>query len=139
MASFPFELVSPERLVVSEEADEVTVPGIEGEFTVLAGHAPFITVLRPGIVTARSGSNARRYYVRGGFAEVNPTGLTILADLALPVEELNDARFATEIAAAEHAISLAHDDESRAKAQQQLAWIKDLQALVVPHHVHASH
>lgn len=120
MASFPFELVSPERLVVSEEVDEVVVPGVEGEFTVLAGHAPFISVLRPGIIRITAGGKSREVYVRGGFAEVNPQGLTILADLAVPREEVHEGFVATEITGAEAAVAAAPDEESRLRAQERL-------------------
>jgi F-type H+-transporting ATPase subunit epsilon len=132
MASLPFELVSPERLLVSEQVDSVTAPGIEGEFTVMAGHAPFITILKPGIVTVTTGSAARRLYVRGGFAEVNPTGLTILADIAIPVEELSGARFTAEVAAAQLLVTNAQDDDVRRRAEERLAWINDLGAAVTP-------
>ena len=134
MASFAFELVSPERLLISEQAEEVTVPGVEGEFTVLANHAPFITVLRPGIVTIKTGASVQSFYVRGGFAEVNAEGLTILADYALPAAELNSDALAREIAAAEAALGHATSDETRAKAAQNIAWIKDIRGAGVTVH-----
>ena len=133
MASFSFELVSPERLLVSEEVDEVVVPGVEGEFTVLAGHAPFITVLRPGIVTIRKAGSMQRIYVRGGFAEVNPGGLTILADTALPVEDLDAQTFGSEIAAAESAVAAAGTDDARRRAEERLNWLSDLRAGATAH------
>lgn len=90
MATLPFELVSPERLVFSGAVTEVIVPGAEGEFGVLAGHAPFIGMLKPGILTIKGdGTAPKSYFVRGGFAEVNPAGLTILAEEAKPLEELD--------------------------------------------------
>jgi F-type H+-transporting ATPase subunit epsilon len=128
MASFAFELVSPERLLISGQADEVTAAGVEGEFTVLAQHAPFLTVLKPGIVTVKSGGGTQRLYVRGGFAEVNPDGLTILADFAIPVEELTAAVFAKEIEIAEAALAHAHSDEAKRRTQERLAWLNDLKA-----------
>ena len=127
MATFAFELVSPERLLISEQVDEVTAPGVEGEFTVLAQHAPFITTLRPGIVTVKTAGNVQRLYVRGGFAEVNPDGLTILADFALPAAELNAEAFARETKLAEDALAHAHDDETRRRAQQRIDWLSDVQ------------
>ena len=133
MASLPFELVSPERLLVSEQVDSVTAPGIEGEFTVLAGHAPFITILKPGIVTVTAtGGATRRLYVRGGFAEVNPTGLTILADVAIPVEELDGARITAEVAAAQALVERAQDDDARRRATERLAWINDAAGAASP-------
>jgi len=128
MASFAFELVSPERLLISGQADEVTAPGIEGEFTVLAQHAPFITVLKPGIVTVKTGGDTQRLYVRGGFAEVNPDGLTILADFAVAVEELTGAVFAKETEIAEAALGHAHSDEAKRRASERRAWLNDLKS-----------
>jgi F-type H+-transporting ATPase subunit epsilon len=91
MATLHFELVSPERLVFSGEVDQVDVPGAEGDFGVLAGHAPFVTTLRPGILTVFTGGNAQRIVVLGGFAEVSAEGLTVLADLAEAVEDIDRA------------------------------------------------
>ena len=82
MATLHFELVSPEKLVFSGEVDQVDVPGAEGDFGVLANHAPFVTTLRPGILTVFSGGNAQKIVVLGGFAEVSAQGLTVLADVA---------------------------------------------------------
>ncbi len=128
MADFPFELVSPERLLVSEDVTAVIAPGSEGEFTVLAGHAPFITTLKPGIVTVEAGPGAaRRYIVRGGFAEVTPEkGLTILAEEAIPVEDLDAARIAAEIRDAEEDVADASSDEGRRKAEERLARLREL-------------
>src|SRR4051794_30928614 len=85
-----FELVSPERLLVSEDVESVVVPGSEGQFTVLARHAPFMTTLKPGIVEIKPLSgDVRKIFVRGGFADVTPAGLTILADQAMRLEDLD--------------------------------------------------
>ena len=82
-APFPFELVSPERLLFTGQVDEVVVPGVEGEMTVLKDHAPLMTTLRPGVVDiGETGGKRTRLYVRGGFADVSPVGLTILAEAA---------------------------------------------------------
>ena len=97
MATFQFDLVSPERLLLSEAVDQVDVPGSEGDFGVLAGHAPFVTTLRPGILVVYRGGDALRVVVNGGFAEVNPEGLTVLADMAVPVDEFDRAVLAGEI------------------------------------------
>ena len=78
--SFPFELVSPERLLFSGEVDEVIAPGVEGEFTVLKDHAPFMTTLKPGWVHIKSAGKDENLFVRGGFADVAPSGCTIRAD-----------------------------------------------------------
>ena len=89
MASFHFDLVSPEKLLFSGEVDQVDVPGSEGDFGVLAGHAPLIATLRPGILTIYREGGALRVVVNGGFAEVGPTGLTVLADMAVPIEDFD--------------------------------------------------
>ena len=116
MAGFPFELVSPAQLVFSDEAEQVDVPGAEGDFGVLAGHAPFVSTLRPGVLTIHGGGNARRYFVREGFAEVNAKGLTVLAETAVPVEEIDREALAAAIKDAEQAVAEAKDDEGRWKA-----------------------
>ena len=78
-----FSLVSPERELFSGDVDQVDAPGLEGDFGVLAGHAPFMTALKTGLVTVRDGSTARSFDIEGGFADVTPEGLTILAESAL--------------------------------------------------------
>src|SRR5215813_11280718 len=97
MAEFHFDLVSPERMVFSGEVEQVDVPGSEGDFGVLAFHAPLIALLRPGILTIRGPGEAKRIVVVGGFAEVNGEGLTVLADMAVPVEEFDRSSLATQI------------------------------------------
>jgi F-type H+-transporting ATPase subunit epsilon len=116
MAAFPFELVSPSRLVFSGQVEQVDVPGAEGDFGVLAGHAPFVSTLRPGVLRIYEGGAAKSYFVRGGFAEVNAKGLTVLAETAVPVEEVDRDAFATAIKEAEQLIAEAKDEEGRWKA-----------------------
>ena len=89
MATFQFNLVSPEKLLFSGEVDQVDVPGAEGDFGVLAGHAPFVTTLRPGILTMYRDGGDCASWSAGGFAEVSDAGLTVLADVAVPVEDVN--------------------------------------------------
>src|SRR5260221_6903710 len=91
MASFNFDLVSPENLLFSGEVNQVDVPGSEGDFGVLAGHAPLITTLRPGILVIYGERGALRIVVDGGFAEVGPGGLTGLADMAGAVGDIGGA------------------------------------------------
>jgi F-type H+-transporting ATPase subunit epsilon len=124
MATFPFELVSPSRLVFSGEVEQVDVPGAEGDFGVLPGHAPFISMLRPGILTIRSGNDAKRYFVRGGFAEVNPDGLTVIAETGVPVEDVPTDAFTNEIRAIEKAMAEAKDEAERWKHAELLEQIK---------------
>src|SRR3972149_11819698 len=89
---FKFELVSPERLLVSGDVEQVLVPGAEGDMTVLAYHAPLLTTLRPGLLDiGYPGGEHKRYFIRGGFAEIGPSGLTVLAETAIDLVEL-DAR-----------------------------------------------
>ena len=89
MATFRFELVSPERLVFAGEVTQVDVPGEEGDFGVFAGHAPYITTLKPGVLTIYGDGEPQRIVVQGGFAEVGPTGLTVLAEQAVPAAEID--------------------------------------------------
>src|SRR5436305_13365859 len=99
MATFHFDLVSPEKLAFAGEVDQVDVPGLEGDFGVLAGHAPFVAALRPGILTVTTGSTHQKIIVLGGLAEVSEKGLTVLADVATSLQELDRAAFAEQIAA----------------------------------------
>ena len=92
-----FELVSPEKLVFSGEVDQVDVPGAEGDFGVLAGHAPFVTTLRPGILTVHGPGGAQKIVVLGGFAEVSTEGLTVLADVAEAAESIDRDMLARHI------------------------------------------
>jgi len=97
MATFHFDLVSPEKLAFSGDVDQVDVPGVEGDFGVLAGHAPVVAVIRPGILTVTSGGTQQKIIVLGGLAEMSEKGLTVLADVATSLEELDRARFADQI------------------------------------------
>jgi F-type H+-transporting ATPase subunit epsilon len=97
MATFHFDLVSPEKLAFSGEVDQVDVPGVEGDFGVLAGHAPVVAAIRPGILTVTAGGTRQKIIVLGGLAEMSETGLTVLADVATSIDELDRARFADTI------------------------------------------
>ena len=101
MATFHFDLVAPEKLAFSGEVDQVDVPGVEGDFGVLAGHAPVVATIRPGILTVMSGGTAQKIIVLGGLAEVSDKGLTVLADVATSVQDLNKDEFADQIAGME--------------------------------------
>lgn len=128
MATFHFDLVSPEQLVFSGEVEQVDVPGSEGDFGVLAGHAPLIAMLRPGILSILGGAPPRRIVVGGGFAEVNPEGLTVLAELAVPIEDFDRAQLAARINDTEEDVADAADDWVRDRARQRLDQLKQLQA-----------
>jgi len=101
MATFHFDLVSPEKIAFSGEVDQVDVPGLEGDFGVLAGHAPFVAAMRPGILTVTTGSTREKIIVLGGLAEVSEKGLTVLAEVATSLDELDRTAFAEQIAAME--------------------------------------
>jgi F-type H+-transporting ATPase subunit epsilon len=129
MATFHFDLVSPEQLVFSGEVEHVVVPGTEGEFGVLAGHAPLIAMLRPGVVKIL-GPDEQQILVVGGFAEVSPEGLTILADRAVPIDEIDPAVIAGEIKDAEEDVADATDDAARDKLQLKLDQLRAVQSLL---------
>ena len=105
MATFHFDLVSPEQLAFSGEVDQVDVPGREGDFGVMAGAAPMVAALRPGIMTIYSGTTKQTIIVLGGLAEVNEKGLTVLADVATSLQDLDRTAFAADIAAIEEKLS----------------------------------
>ena len=114
-----FDLVSPERALRSGDVHMVVVPGSEGDFGVLAGHAPFMSTMRPGAIQVYAEANdaaPARIFVDGGFAEVNDTGLTILAEAALPVEELQPESIARDLANAREDLRDAKTDAERAVA-----------------------
>lgn len=125
---FQFELVSPEALLMSEEVEQVVVPGSEGDFAVLKGHAPVMSTLKPGVVEITvSGNDQKRIFVRGGFAEAGPESFTVLAEKAIPMEELDKDALAQEVQNAEEDVRDAKTDEVRAKAQEKLDQLKQLQ------------
>ena len=128
--AFKFELVSPERLLVSGNVEQVIVPGSEGEMTVLAHHAPLLTTLRPGLLDIGfpGGGEHQRYFVRGGFAEVSPAGLTVLAETAIDLIELDAAQFAQAVKDAEEDVADATDDAIRDRAQTKLDHLRQVQA-----------
>lgn len=98
MATFHFDLVSPEKMAFTGEVDQVDVPGVEGDFGVLAGHAPVVAAVRPGILTVMSGGSKQKMIVLGGIAEVSDKGLTVLAEVATAIDELDRTKFSETIA-----------------------------------------
>jgi F-type H+-transporting ATPase subunit epsilon len=111
MATFHFDLVSPEKLAFSGEVDQVDIPGVEGDFGVLAGHAPVVAEIRPGILTVFSGGRQEKVIVSGGVAEVSERGLTVLADVARTLEELDRSKLADVIADMEAKLAEKEGDE----------------------------
>jgi F-type H+-transporting ATPase subunit epsilon len=101
MATFHFDLVSPEKLAFSGDVDQVDIPGVEGDFGVLAGHAPVVAAVRPGILTVMSGGTQQKIIVLGGLAEVSDKGLTVLADVATSMADLDRGQFADQISGME--------------------------------------
>jgi len=124
--TFKFELVTPERVLMSSDVSEVLVPGADGDFTVYAGHAPVISTLRPGVIVAKDGAKATRLYVRGGFCEVAPDSLTVLAEQASDVERMNADAVAGELKAAEAALAAATTDDARWAANTAIERLKAL-------------
>jgi F-type H+-transporting ATPase subunit epsilon len=128
MATFHFELVSPEKLLFSGEVNQVDVPGSEGDFGVLAGHAPLMTTLRPGILVLHGEGGALQVVVNGGFAEVGAAGLTVLADMAVPLEDFEVSRLTDIIGRAEEDVAKAEEGATRDKLVRRLDQLKALQA-----------
>ena len=128
MATFHFDLVSPEKLLFSGDVEQVDVPGAEGDFGVLAGHAPFVTTVRPGILTLYGDGEPLKVVVNGGFAEVNPEGLTVLADMAVPLDEFDRSQLDGQIKNAEEDVADAKEDWQRDKLAHKLEQLKALQA-----------
>ncbi len=129
MAAFHFELVSPEKLLFSGDVEAVVVPGTEGDFQMLKGHAPTMTTLRPGVVSIdETDAKNVRMFVRGGFAEVSGKGLTILAEQAIPLADLDAAKLDASIKDLEEDVNDATAPEAKRAAVEKLAHMRDLKA-----------
>ena len=128
MAGLQFEFVSPENVLFSGDVEQVDVPGAEGDMGILAGHAPIVTTLRPGIVTIFRGSTREPVVITGGFAEVGPGGLTILADRAVARADFDMATLVAEIKDDEEDMADATDQALRDKLVRHLDQLKALQA-----------
>src|SRR5258708_37109814 len=127
MAKVSFRLVMPEREVLATEADMVVVPGSEGDFGVLHGHAPLISTVRPGVLEVLQGNKVeQRFIVVGGFAEVTPERCTVLADEAVPFEEVTPEQLAERERTAERDLADAATGAEKAAAEQQLAGAQGL-------------
>jgi F-type H+-transporting ATPase subunit epsilon len=128
MAALHFEFVSPERVLFSGEVDQVDLPGVEGDMGILAGHAPLVTPLRPGILTIINGGSREAIVVIGGFAEVGPAGLTVLADKAVARDDYDTVTLAADIRDAEEDVADATEDAQRDKLARRLEQLRTLQA-----------
>ncbi|MCA1415679.1 F0F1 ATP synthase subunit epsilon [Bradyrhizobium sp. NBAIM20] len=126
MATFHFDLVSPEKLAFSGEVEQVDIPGAEGDFGVLAGHAPVVAAIRPGILTVTTGGRHEKIIVLGGLAEVSENGLTVLADVATSLDELDRAQFAETIAEMEENLK-EHEGSELDQAIERLDHFKSIQ------------
>jgi F-type H+-transporting ATPase subunit epsilon len=117
-----FELVSPERLLVSQPVEMVVVPGVEGDFGVLPGHAPLVSTVRPGVIAVFEGNKvAQRIFVAGGFAEVTGERCTVLAEQAMPVADIERSAADTEIRQAREDLAEAKDEAERARTEARIA------------------
>ena len=131
MATFHFELVSPEKLLYSGDVEAVVVPGAEGQYTVMKDHAPVMTVLKAGIVEIKeTPTKNSKLFVRGGFADVAGGVLTILAELAKPLEDFDAAQLAQEIKNAEEDLADAKTEEARKLAAQKLDQLGELKSAI---------
>ncbi len=128
MAALHFDFVSPEHVLFSGEVDQVDLPGVEGGMGIFAAHAPLVTALRPGIVTIVREGRREEIVVVGGFAEVGPAGLTVLADRAMPRESVDLATLTAEIKNAEEDVADAGDEPARDKLRRHLDQLKELHA-----------
>ena len=127
--AFNFELVSPERLLFSEQVTAVVVPGSDGYFTVMANHAPLMSTIRPGVVEVTlADGGLQKLFVRGGFADVNGSKFTLLAEQAMPVEELNAEAIADQIRNAEEDVADARTEAKKHAAELKLIQLKELKA-----------
>lgn len=116
-----FDLVSPERRLFRGEVDMVVVPGEEGDFGVLPGHAPVMSAIRSGAISVHSGDDIKRTFIHGGFAEVTPEGLTVLAEEAIDMASVNAEQLAKDLAEAREDIGLARDEHERHIAEDKVA------------------
>jgi F-type H+-transporting ATPase subunit epsilon len=120
MATFHFDLVSPARLLLAEEVTQVDVPGVEGDFGVLAGHAPIVATLRPGVLTVYGTGATQRFVVFGGFAEVSVTGMTVLAEVATPLAEADRMAVADQIRQLEASRDKLPNDATRDRMTEKI-------------------
>ena len=136
MATFHFDLVSPEKIAFSGEVDQIDVPGLEGDFGVMAGHLPLVASVRPGILTVTVNGKHQKIIVLGGLAEVNAKGLTVLADTATSIEELDRVAFAQQIAEMEEKLKDEEPGDALDRAISRLDHYKTIQQQVTSTAMH---
>lgn len=128
--SFNFELVSPEKLLLSEAVSEVVLPGSDGEMTVMANHAPVMTTIRPGVLTVKGASGQTdRFVVFGGFADILPTGCTVLAESAIAVSDFSKDMVAKRVELAKADLSHAPSDEAKTRISQLITDLESLNSI----------
>jgi F-type H+-transporting ATPase subunit epsilon len=132
MATFHFDLVSPARLVFAGDVTQVDVPGVEGDFGVLAGHAPVVATLKPGVLTVYAPGGTQRFVVFGGFAEVSPTGMTVLAEVAVPHSEADRTEVAERIRSLEASRDKLPTDATHDRASERIEHFRALER-ALPH------
>lgn len=125
--TFKFELVSPERILLSDVAEEAVLPGAEGQFTVLAGHAPVVSTLLPGVIVVKLTASTKGIYIDGGFVEVNPESVTVLAEHAFIVDEADQRQLEDALSKAETALEAAEDDDALRHLTFAIDQLKGLQ------------
>ena len=129
--NFNFELVSPERLLLSEEVSEVILPGADGEMTVMANHAPVMTTVKPGIVEVKSSSgSSNRYVVFGGFADILPEGCTVLAESAVHIDDIDREALEQRIQNTREDLQDAKTDAEKSRIAERLDQLTTLQSAV---------
>ncbi|MEO1609195.1 MAG: F0F1 ATP synthase subunit epsilon [Pseudomonadota bacterium] len=127
MAEFNFELVSPERLLMSANIEHVVLPGIEGQLGVMSGYLPSIVMLKPGMISVLSGNSVtHKIYVRGGFADINAQEVTVLAEHAMDIETASKDDIAAEISVAEQNLKEANDEDAYFIAQSALDALRSI-------------
>ena len=124
--TFKFELVSPERMLLSGDAEEALLTGTEGDMTILPGHAPVVSTLRPGVIEVALDGSRTKIFVKSGFAEIDAERVTVLAEKAYEMSELNAERVAEELKTAEAELAAAEDDDARILAGQAVEQLKAL-------------
>jgi F-type H+-transporting ATPase subunit epsilon len=132
MATFHFDLVSPAKLVFAGNVTQVDVPGVEGDFGVLAGHAPMVATLKPGVMTVFARGGTQRFVVFGGFAEISPTGMTVLAEVSVPLAEADRAAIAGRIRELEDAHNKLPHDATRDRSSLRIEHYRALERML-PH------
>jgi F-type H+-transporting ATPase subunit epsilon len=136
MATFHFDLVSPEKIAFSGEVEQVDIPGVDGDFGVMAGHSPLVASVRPGIMIVTVGGKHEKIIVLGGLAEISEKGLTVLADTATSLAELDKAAFATQIAEMEANLKEEESGNALDRAITRLDHFKAIQSYITSTGMH---